>query len=94
MVSFQASDLDLNENAEIGYTITDGDPSNLFTIVTATGELRLNEPLDYESMDPASNGRYTLTVTARDAGIPQRSSTVTVIITVEVRKKILDILII
>ena len=83
-ITLQASDLDLNENAEIGYSITAGDPNNMFTIDTATGDLSLNQPLDYESMDPASSGRYTLTVTARDAGVPQLSSGVTVVITVEV----------
>ena len=84
---FQASDLDEDTNAEIGYSITGGDPSGMFKIDTATGELTLTGPLDYESMDPASNGRYTLTVTARDAGVPQLSSNgVNVIITVQVCK--------
>ena len=82
---FQASDPDEDANAEIGYSITGGDPSGLFKIDTATGELTLTGPLDYESMNPTSNGRYTLTVTARDAGVPQLSSnSVNVIITVQV----------
>ena len=84
MASFQASDLDEESNAEIGYSITGGDPNGLFSIDTATGELTLTRPLDYESMNPTSNGRYTLTVTARDAGVPQLSNSVNVIIAVQV----------
>ena len=90
IVPFQASDLDEDANAEIGYSITGGDPSGLFRIDTATGELTLTGPLDYESMDPTSNGRYTLTVTARDAGVPQLASNgVNVIITVQVCQTII-----
>ena len=84
----QATDLDLDENAEIGYEIVGGNVGNVFRIDTATGEVMLQTPIDYEQMDPASNGKYVLSVQARDAGNPQLHTTVPVYINIQVGSKV------
>ncbi len=85
LVGFQASDADEGENARLAFSITAGDSQGLFAIDAVTGALSLTAPLDYERMAPQSDGRYTLTVTAFDSGVPQRSSTTSVTITVQVQ---------
>nr|KAG5714955.1 hypothetical protein BaRGS_000443 [Batillaria attramentaria] len=72
-------------NSQVQYRI-DRTPQGLesnFTIDANTGEISLEEPLDYEKLDTALDGRVVLEVTAYDAGAGQLSSTVFVNITVE-----------
>ncbi|XP_035824585.1 cadherin-23 [Aplysia californica] len=72
-------------NSLVSYQIVNAPPglSENFTIDSSTGEITLTDPLDYETLDPALNGKVTLTVEAYDAGDPVRSSQVFVNITVE-----------
>ena len=55
-----------------------------FTIDSVSGEITLEEPLDYEKLDPTLQGKIVLEVVAHDSGSPQKSSSVFVNITVEV----------
>ena len=79
----QAFDIDLGDNSVISYSITDGNTQNSFTIDSATGEIGLTAPLDYEILPVNMTGTFQLTVMAADSGIPSLSSTTTVIINVE-----------
>lgn len=72
-----ATDLDDALNSGIFYSITDGNADHKFRIDEASGQIVLNRPLDRET-----TARYTLTVTARDAGTPTLSATATVTIDV------------
>ncbi|TKS72538.1 Cadherin-related family member 2 [Collichthys lucidus] len=58
--------------------------SNNFTIDPNTGVLRNKGELDREALDPKMNGRIELNVTATDKGTPPLSTTVPVIINIEV----------
>ena len=74
-------------NSLVHYRI-DRTPTGLesnFTIDSVSGEISLEEPLDYEKLDPSLQGRIVLEVAAHDSGSPQKSSSVFVNITVEVR---------
>ncbi|XP_062928641.1 cadherin EGF LAG seven-pass G-type receptor 1 isoform X2 [Mobula hypostoma] len=68
VVVISASDEDTGENARITYVMEDNIPQ--FKIDPDTGTITTQMELDYE--DQAS---YTLAVTARDNGIPQKSDT-------------------
>lgn len=59
--------------------------SDNFTIDPDTGVLRNNSVLDREALDPDSNGKIELTVTATDKGTPPLSDSVKVIIELEVK---------
>ncbi|XP_065601880.1 protocadherin-16 [Cyrtonyx montezumae] len=89
VLTLDAGDADLSrENAGFDYTIVSGNGGNAFQVESrvawAGGQLRtqgalvLVEPLDFEAI-PA----YNLTVAALDRGLPQRSTTVPVLITVQ-----------
>ncbi|XP_074647720.1 cadherin-23-like [Tubulanus polymorphus] len=82
-VKIEASDRDLTPNNQITYSIKSGDPQKNFTINPSTGEISLTAPLDYEKMDPALNGQFTLIVSATDKGNPPLSNDVTVVIKLE-----------
>ncbi|XP_041442377.1 cadherin EGF LAG seven-pass G-type receptor 1 isoform X2 [Xenopus laevis] len=68
IVSISATDEDTGENARITYTMEDNIPQ--FRIDPDTGTITTLIELDYE--DQAS---YTIAVTAKDNGIPQKSDT-------------------
>nr|XP_025039040.1 cadherin EGF LAG seven-pass G-type receptor 1 isoform X3 [Pelodiscus sinensis] len=68
IVTISASDEDTGENARITYILEDNIPQ--FRIDPDTGTITTLMELDYE--DQAS---YTLAITARDNGIPQKSDT-------------------
>ncbi|XP_060698850.1 cadherin EGF LAG seven-pass G-type receptor 1 isoform X1 [Hemiscyllium ocellatum] len=68
VVIISASDEDTGENARITYIMEDNFPQ--FKINPDTGTITTQMELDYE--DQAS---YTLAITARDNGIPQKSDT-------------------
>ena len=65
------------ENAEVRYTIVDGDPRGNFTVDANSGEISPSGVLDYEQMQ---GDTYNLTVRAFDLGSPSLSSDVTVVI--------------
>ncbi|XP_070552282.1 protocadherin Fat 4-like [Ptychodera flava] len=71
-----ATDDDIGENGLVSYTITQGNGANKFGVFP-DGSLYLKNYLDRELMDV-----YVLTITASDNGVPQRSSSVPVTITV------------
>uniref|UniRef100_A0A8C3VB33 Cadherin EGF LAG seven-pass G-type receptor 2 n=1 Tax=Catharus ustulatus TaxID=91951 RepID=A0A8C3VB33_CATUS len=68
VVVISATDEDTGENARITYLMEDSIPQ--FSIATETGAVTTQMELDYE--DQVS---YTLAITARDNGIPQKSDT-------------------
>ncbi|KAK1801130.1 hypothetical protein P4O66_022831 [Electrophorus voltai] len=68
VVVISASDEDVGENARITYFLEDNIPQ--FRIDPATGAITLQAELDYEDQMT-----YTLAITARDNGIPQKSDT-------------------
>ncbi|GCB81442.1 hypothetical protein scyTo_0022508, partial [Scyliorhinus torazame] len=73
----KATDKDAGENGRVEYEIIGGDSSGHFWIDKKTGILSTNSGLDRESIS-----FYTLTIVARDQGIPQHSSSVSVSVTV------------
>uniref|UniRef100_A0AAR2KET1 Cadherin, EGF LAG seven-pass G-type receptor 3 n=1 Tax=Pygocentrus nattereri TaxID=42514 RepID=A0AAR2KET1_PYGNA len=68
VVVISASDEDVGENARITYFLEDNIPQ--FRIDPSTGAITLQAELDYEDQMT-----YTLAITARDNGIPQKSDT-------------------
>ncbi|EOB01118.1 Cadherin EGF LAG seven-pass G-type receptor 2, partial [Anas platyrhynchos] len=68
VVVISATDEDTGENARITYLMEDSIPQ--FRIAPDTGAVTTQMELDYE--DQVS---YTLAITARDNGIPQKSDT-------------------
>ncbi|CAG7815710.1 unnamed protein product [Allacma fusca] len=72
--ALQATDQDTGKNAQISYEIVDGNGAQKFGVFP-DGYLYVKTPLDREEQD-----YFSLTVMARDNGIPQRSSTVSVVI--------------
>lgn len=66
------------------YGIKPSEYSSNFTINPDTGVLRNQGTLDREALNPDLDGRIELIVTATDKGSPPLSSTVPVIINVEV----------
>ncbi|XP_041055633.1 protocadherin-16-like [Carcharodon carcharias] len=73
----KATDKDSGENGRLEYEIIEGDPNGHFWIDQNTGILSTMSGLDRESIS-----LYTLTILARDQGIPQHSCTVSVSVTV------------
>ncbi|XP_034514164.1 cadherin EGF LAG seven-pass G-type receptor 3 isoform X5 [Ailuropoda melanoleuca] len=68
VVVISASDDDVGENARITYLLEDNLPQ--FRINADSGAITLQAPLDYEDQVT-----YTLAITARDNGIPQKADT-------------------
>ena len=69
LATFSATDDDIGPNAQIYYQITAGDTNNSFTVNRTTGAVTIVKRLNREAKD-----FYTLTITAFDSGVPQRSS--------------------
>jgi len=59
-----ATDLDLGRNAEITYSISDGNFEDTFSIISDTGQVILASTLDAERITS-----YNLTISARDNGL-------------------------
>lgn len=72
-------------NSQILYQLQPSMYSDNFTIDPDTGVLRNNSVLDREALDPDSNGKIELNVTATDKGDPPLSDSVSVIIQLEVK---------
>uniref|UniRef100_UPI00398F78D5 protocadherin Fat 3-like isoform X1 n=2 Tax=Pristiophorus japonicus TaxID=55135 RepID=UPI00398F78D5 len=73
VVMVLAEDWDSQTNAQIRFSVVNGDPYNDFNISPVTGLIKVKERLDREKVSG-----YSLTVQAKDSGIPPMSSTVTV----------------
>ena len=67
-----ATDADRGNNAQISYTITDGNVGRAFNIDGATGKIYVASELDFEQ-----RSMYELTIVASDYGSPRLSSTMT-----------------
>ncbi|KAL3853664.1 hypothetical protein ACJMK2_017188 [Sinanodonta woodiana] len=76
VLTITVTDIDAGENSMLSYSITAGN-DNSFQIDATSGVISVQKSLDYETTD-----KYLLTVTVLDNGVPQRSDTVTVNITV------------
>nr|XP_006811702.1 PREDICTED: protocadherin Fat 4-like [Saccoglossus kowalevskii] len=76
-----ATDTDIDENAGIEYSITDGN-NGVFAIEPTTGYIYANSNIDREYNSSYCNTKYTMTVMAQDNGSPQLNSTTGVEITV------------
>ncbi|XP_019645842.1 PREDICTED: protocadherin Fat 4-like [Branchiostoma belcheri] len=72
-----ATDADSGTNAQVSYTIIDGNQENKFVVNQADGPLLLASSLDRES-----NDTYNITLRAYDGGSPSLSTTVTVYVMV------------
>ncbi|KAL8622280.1 hypothetical protein ACOMHN_043803 [Nucella lapillus] len=75
VISIVASDLDVGINADIVYTISDGNDGK-FDMDSKTGQLSC------QALDREAREQYTLTVTGTDSGTPRRSGSTRVAITV------------
>ena len=71
------TDMDINENAEITFSIEASIPANHFNISPLSGLLQTTQPLDRENIPS-----YVLTIRATDAGSPPLSSETQVNITI------------
>ncbi|CAH8598695.1 unnamed protein product [Heterobilharzia americana] len=82
VTKFQAFDKDSGNNAEIYYEMgqyTHSITKSFFSLDPTTGELIVKNILDREKI-PFSNGLHRLTIKALDNGVPQRSSTLLVML--------------
>ena len=77
-----ATDADLGTNADVSYSITAGNSDDLFEIDGETGEIKVKKSLDLEGNDPPQYLNYTLTIEARDGGIPTQTTTMDVNISI------------
>ena len=73
----EATDLDAGSNGELTFTIVSGNNLGHFIINTTSGSIQVNQDIDRETLD-----QYILVVQASDSGIPSRTSTAVVHITV------------
>jgi hypothetical protein len=80
IVTVQATDADEGLNANITYSITSG--SSPFEIDSQAGEIKVRESLDLESGNHNPDFKYTLTIEARDGGVPSLASEIEVTIQV------------
>ncbi|XP_048086719.1 protocadherin Fat 4 [Alosa alosa] len=77
VASVTATDSDSGPNADITYSITATNNHGTFSISPNTGSIFLVKRLDYETQSV-----YKLNITAKDNGMPPRSSTIPVVIQV------------
>jgi hypothetical protein len=82
IVPVQATDSDLGTNADVSYDITAGNSDDLFKIDVETGEIKVKASLDLEGNDPPQSLSYTLTIEASDGGMPSKSATMNVDISI------------
>ena len=76
-LTLTATDNDNHTNTPVTYSILGGNVGGVFGVEPKTGDIFVNGPLDYESDDD-----YVLSIKASDTGIPTRSATANVIITI------------
>lgn len=77
VASVTATDSDSAQNADITYSITATNNHGTFSISPNTGSIFLVKKLDYETQSV-----YKLNITAKDNGMPPKSSTIPVVIQV------------
>eukprot|EP00794_Sanderia_malayensis_P006323 gene6323-7047_t len=77
VIQVSATDADAGSNAVITYEITGGAHGGNFSIDANTGLIVTKMALDYETL-----ASYELTVTAKDSGVPQKTSTCKAAITI------------
>ncbi|XP_069052224.1 protocadherin alpha-3-like isoform X11 [Lepisosteus oculatus] len=80
MYTLSAFDPDLNENAQVTYSLLTGSPktvpvSSVVNLNSASGDIYSMQSFDYEELK-----KFQFQVQATDSGVPPRSSNVTVII--------------
>ncbi|XP_055533079.1 protocadherin-like wing polarity protein stan isoform X2 [Wyeomyia smithii] len=78
IVRVQAYDSDEGSNAEISYSIQDRDDNLPLAIDTRTGWIHTTKPLDREDQS-----RYSFHVAALDGGIPPKSASTSVVVTIQ-----------
>ena len=71
--SYECTDDDEGEFGQVQFSIASGDPSGSFAISTSSGQLTLQQKLDYETMQS-----YSLVIACTDMGEPALSDTITV----------------
>lgn len=79
LIQFNATDSDLGQNGQLGFSLSGGNRHDTFRINGHTGVLYLNKQLDYEK-----HNKYTLTITVNDFGSPRLSTSM------ELRVEVLD----
>ena len=77
VLTVEATDADEGSNAEVTFSIRDGNAEGAFKIDSQSGEIRTAQLLDRELLD-----EYNLTIVAQDAGTP--TLTATTVVRVEV----------
>ncbi|XP_060109586.1 protocadherin alpha-5-like isoform X1 [Heteronotia binoei] len=70
-----ATDLDEGINQEISYSFSNNAPSNIFTIDSDTGEIKVKGNVDFEE-----NNVYSIEIEAKDKGSPPLSGHCTILI--------------
>lgn len=78
IVRVQAYDADEGSNSEITYSITERDPNFPFAVDSRTGQIHTTKPLDREEKH-----RYSFQVVAVDGGVPPKSGSTTIQISVQ-----------
>jgi cadherin EGF LAG seven-pass G-type receptor 1 len=78
IVRVQAYDADEGSNSEITYSITERDGNFPFAVDARTGQIHTTKPLDREEKH-----RYSFQVVAVDGGVPPKSGSTTIQITVQ-----------
>ncbi|XP_054089368.1 protocadherin-like wing polarity protein stan isoform X2 [Zeugodacus cucurbitae] len=78
IIRVQAYDADEGANAEIAYSISERDDNFPLAVDSRTGWVQTIKPLDREEQS-----RYTFQVVAKDGGVPPKSASSTVVITVQ-----------
>ena len=72
-----ATDADIGSNGNVTYEITSGLFKGNFSVEAESGFIKSTNPLDFEQL-----AMYELFVTAKDGGVPQKSSTVKVTVNI------------
>ena len=79
------TDLDLEDRGRAVLTIIDGNEDGHFT-VDSVGEIHVVRLAGQGQLDRETTSQYQLTVMAEDRGSPSRTSTATLVITVESKR--------
>ncbi|KAL7847359.1 hypothetical protein SRHO_G00223390 [Serrasalmus rhombeus] len=74
----QAKDRDSGQNGRLTFHLLPSGGQRAFSVERGSGEIRLISSLSYDSVP-----RYDLQVLARDGGVPQHSSTFTLVVHVQ-----------
>ena len=74
---YVCSDDDENENGQVLFSILDGSPPGLFSVNADSGNVILQQPLDFETATS-----YNITIGCSDGGSPSLTSTAQLLVTV------------